>query len=209
MVDFLNNLFAQIDPLTAYLVLGISAFVENTFPPIPGDTVTVLGAYLTSTGQLSFWGVYVSTTIGSVVGFFTMYLIGKIFGRRFLQSKFRKRFFDESGVEKVEHWFAKYGLWVIVGNRFLSGTRSVISIFAGIFQLNWQSVLLLSTVSAFIWNGILIYAGYQLGVNWHVISGLIGQYNKIVLGLTVLIIGFVVYKKYNKHKQKKQSQSEE
>ncbi len=209
MVEFLNSLFAQIDPLTAYLVLGISAFVENTFPPIPGDTVTVLGAYLTSTGQLNFWGVYASTTIGSVVGFFTMYMIGKIFGRRFLKSKFRKRFFDEAGIEKVEQWFAKYGLWVIVGNRFLSGTRSVISIFAGIFHLNWQSVLLLSSVSAIVWNGILIYAGYQLGVNWHVISGMIGQYNKVVLGLTILIIGFVIYKKFRKHKQKKQSQFEE
>ncbi len=209
MVDFLNSLFAQIDPLTAYLVLGISAFVENAFPPIPGDTVTVLGAYLITTGRLNFWGVYISTTIGSVIGFFTMYLIGKIFGRRFLKSKFRKRFFDEAGIEKVEQWFAKYGLWVIVGNRFLSGTRSVISIFAGIFHLNWQPVLLLSTVSAFIWNGILIYAGYQLGVNWHVISGIIGQYNKVVIGLTVLIIGFVIYKKYTKRKQPKQSQPEE
>jgi len=203
MIEYLNALFAQINPLTAYLVLGVSAFVENTFPPIPGDTVTVLGAYLTSTGQLNFWGVYISTTIGSILGFFTMYLVGKYFGRSFMRSKLRARFFNEAAVEKVEHWFSKYGLWVIAGNRFLSGTRSVISIFAGIFHLNWKPVLLLATVSAFIWNGILIYAGYQLGVNWHVISGMIGQYNKIVLGLTILIIAFFIYRKFKKHRQKK------
>ena len=39
-------------------------------------------------------------------------------------------------IEKIEVWFAKYGYWVIFANRFLSGTRSVISLFAGIFKLN-------------------------------------------------------------------------
>ena len=37
---------------------------------------------------------------------------------------------------KVEKWFADWGYWVIFANRFLSGTRSVVSIFAGLFHLN-------------------------------------------------------------------------
>lgn len=204
MIEYLNELFSQIDPLTAYIILTVSAFVENTFPPIPGDTVTVLGAYLVSSGRLDFWGVYISTSIGSVIGFFTMYLLGKKYGRALLRTKLGSKIFEESRIEKVEAWFSNYGLWVIVANRFLSGTRSVISVFAGLFHLKWFEVLLLSIVSALIWNGMLIYAGYQLGVNWQVISGIISQYNKVVLVLTVAIIGFVIYRKRKKRISKKQ-----
>ena len=203
MIEYLNNLFSQIEPTTAYTILVISAFVENTFPPIPGDTVTVLGAYLVSTGKLDFWGVYFSTTIGSVLGFFAMYIIGRVFGRSFLQSKLRARIFSEAQIIKVEHWFSNYGLWVIAGNRFLSGTRSVISIFAGLFHLNIFAVLGLSTLSALVWNGLLIYGGYQLGVNWETLSQIMGQYNKIVLGVTIIVIAFIVYKKYKKRSSQK------
>lgn len=187
MVEYLNELFTHIGPFSAYAILAASAFVENTFPPIPGDTVTILGAYLVSTGKLDFMGVYFSTTAGSIVGFFTMYLLGKFFGRAFLRNRLGQKVFSEEQIKKVESWFSKHGYWVIAGNRFLSGTRSVISIFAGLFHLKWWIVLSLSTVSALIWNGLLIYAGYQLGVNWTELTALISQYNKVVIALTLIV----------------------
>jgi len=69
MLEYIESIIAQVDPAIAYLILFASAFVENTFPPIPGDTVVVVGAYLITTGKLSFWGVWLSTTGGSVLGF--------------------------------------------------------------------------------------------------------------------------------------------
>lgn len=201
MDEFLKDIFEHISPTMGYLVLFISAFVENTFPPIPGDTVTVLGAYLITTGFMDFWGVYLSTSLGSVAGFFFMYLFGLRFGKTFLKSKMKQRLFKDEQIKKVEAWFSKYGYGIIAANRFLSGTRSVISLFAGLFHLNWWRVLLLAMLSALIWNGLLIYAGYQLGVNWQSITGLISQYNKIIIGLTLLLIAFIVFKKYRKKRQ--------
>ncbi len=198
MVEFLDHVFSQVSPTVGYLVLFVSAFVENTFPPIPGDTVTVLGAYLITTGFLGFWGVYASTTTGSVAGFFTMYLIGRKFGRSFLHSEKRARFFDGHRIQKVEAWFNRYGYRVIAANRFLSGTRSVISLFAGIFNLKPLPVLALSFLSALIWNGALIYAGYQLGMNWDRITYIISQYNKVIIVLTILVAAFFVWRKHRK-----------
>ena len=202
MFEFLDTLFINIDPLTAYLILFISAYVENIFPPIPGDVVTVLGAYLVATGKLGFWGVYLTTTFGSVLGFFSMYLIGLKFGRSFVNSKFISKIFNEKHIKKVELWFAKYGNMVIAANRFLSGTRSVISLFAGFFHLNWISVLSLSALSALIWNGLLIYVGYLLGENWQSISGIISEYNKIVLALTALAATLFLYRRWRRKRNK-------
>ena len=192
MLESLSEFFNQLNPWLAYTLLFVSAFVENVFPPIPGDTVTVIGAYLVSTGKLHFWGVYVSTTLGSVVGFFTMYVIGLRVGTRILESKLLQKFFSVEKSDKVKAWFAKYGYWVIAANRFLSGTRSVISLFAGFFALRWLPVVLLSLLSAAVWNGLLIYGGYLLGVNWEKIVYLIHQYNKFVLIISVLVIILVI-----------------
>lgn len=203
MLEFFENLFLNIDPFIAYLVLFVSAFVENVVPPVPGDTVVVLGAYLVSIGQLGFWGVYVSTTLGSVAGFATMYYVGLKFGRSFFFEKSRGKIFKEEQIAKVENWFGDWGYWVILANRFLSGTRSVISVFAGLFHLSSFKVIGLSLISAAIWNALLIWAGMLLGNNWHHISDIISQYNRIlfvVLGLLVLVWLIRKYIKRNRSK---------
>jgi len=195
MIEQLEQFLVSVDPLTVYLILFVSAYVENTFPPVPGDTVTVIGAYLMTVGRLSFWGVYLSTTAGSVLGFFTMYLIGTRLGPAFFRTGRRSRIFSEKHLEKVKQWFSNHGYWVVFANRFLSGTRSVVSIFAGFVHLNWMVVLLLATISALIWNGLLIYGGFLLGANWMMIKQIIGQYNTIVLTLTVIgIFSVLVWK---------------
>ncbi|MBD3225697.1 MAG: DedA family protein [Caldithrix sp.] len=201
MFDYLNGVFESVNPQTAYAILFISALIENTFPPIPGDTVTVVGAYLISVGYLGFWGVYLSTTLGSVVGFFIMYLIGRKFGRTFIKSDFRKKMFNERRIKKAEIWFARYGYGVIAANRFLSGTRSVISLFAGSFHLKPLPVLLYATLSALVWNGLLIYGGYLLGVNWEMISAIVKNYNRVIIVLMVILVVILIVRR--RHKKNK------
>lgn len=201
MLEYIESVISQVDPFTTYAILFLSAYIENTFPPIPGDTVTVLGSYLITTGKLSFTGVWLSTTFGSVLGFMTMYFVGLTLGRKFLANEKRAKIFGLKNIEKTKIWFANWGYWVIFANRFLSGTRSVISLFSGMVGLNWLYVLLLSTLSALVWNGLLIYAGYMLGVNWESIAGIVSQYNKVVIVVSVLIITFIAYKIINKKKK--------
>jgi membrane protein DedA with SNARE-associated domain len=202
MLESLQSLFAHISPAMAYLLLTASAFTENVLPPVPGDTVVIIGAYLVSTGQLSFFGVYASTTAGSVIGFMTMFLISRRLGRQFIHGKkSRARIFKEENIKKVQVWFGNWGYWVILANRFLSGTRSVISIFAGLFHLNTLLVFLLCLLSACIWNGLLIAAGMLLGKNWEIIINVVSQYNKVLIVLTMIAIGIFFYRRYKKKKK--------
>ncbi len=193
MLGFLESLFNHISPFMAYLVFLLSAYTENVLPPIPGDTVVVLGAYLVSIGQLDFWGVYIATTVGSVAGFLTMYLIGYRYGRTFIYNKkYGARMFKEDHIRKVEKWFSRWGYWVIFANRFLSGTRSVISLFAGSFHLHPVPVILLSTLSALIWNALLLVAGMLLGKNWQLIGEIITRYNQVFVVLLIVLLIYLV-----------------
>ena len=201
MLEFIENLFDYIDPAVAYLVLFVSAILENIIPPIPGDTVVIVGAYLVSIEKLNFWGVYISTLFGSVIGFMIMYTIGIKFGRSFFYKNARSKMFKERHIKKVELWFAKWGYWVIFANRFLSGTRSVISVFAGLVHLNGLIVALLALLSAMIWNGLLISIGMLLGHNWEVLAFYVTRYNHIFILFTIVLLVIVLLWRYKKRKK--------
>jgi membrane protein DedA with SNARE-associated domain len=152
-----------------YLLLGLSAFVENIFPPIPGDTITAFGALLVGIGGLSFFGVYFSTTLGSLLGFLFLFQLGAFLGRRFFIKK-NIRFFSQKDILRAEKWFGKYGYLIIALNRFFPGIRSAIAVVGGILHLKRIWVGLLALLSCSVWNLIWISLGYGLGSNWDMIQ---------------------------------------
>jgi len=175
---------------TIYFFLFTIAFIEYVIPPIPSDTVMVFGAYLAGIGKLDLLTVYILTTLGSIAGFLVLFYIGKYYGREFFLRK-NYRFFPRELIFQIEKWFQHYGLGLIAANRFLSGARSAISLFAGISNMKVFSMTLAALVSSMIWNALLIYGGYFLGKNWHVFMTIVKRYNQFVF--TIIILAFLFY----------------
>ena len=174
------------DPVWAYAILALSAFLENVVPPIPGDTVVVFSAYLVGRGVLALWPVFIATCVGGLMGFLAMYYIGYSSGREFFSDR-RGRFFSADGLSAAERLLARHGILLILGNRFLSGIRSVIALGAGLGGMPWGKVAVCGLVSMMAWNGLLFYAGLLVGQNWEQVTGLLAQYNRVLLGLLVLL----------------------
>ena len=171
----------------AYAALALSAFLENVLPPVPGDTVVVFSAYLAGRGVLGWIPVYAATCLGGLAGFLVMYAIGRSRGRGFLQGGgWRARMFPERRLQRAARWLRRYGVWLVLGNRFLSGVRSVIALSAGFGGLGWLQVAGLGLLSMALWNGLLLYAGMALGENWSQVSEALARYNRWVLALTGL-----------------------
>jgi membrane protein DedA with SNARE-associated domain len=203
MENFLNEIIKFLIPLNNFYLYGflfLSSIIENLFPPIPGDTITVFGAFLVGVGRLNYFGVFLSTTLGSIIGFMMLFHLGKYLGRKFFHEKNYKHFSIEK-IEKTENWFKKYGGWLIIGNRFLPTIRSVISLVAGVSELNTTKVFFYSLISAAAWNLIWIQTGYMLGNRWHLVKekflDIIMKYD-IIAGVIIilLIIIFLIYKKF-------------
>lgn len=182
-----------------YILLGLSAFVENLFPPIPGDTITAFGAFLVGTGRLNFLGVYLSTTLGSLLGFVSLFQVGGYLGRRFFIEK-DYRFFKKEDIIKAEDWFRRFGYLIIALNRFLPGVRSVISIAGGLSGLKSFKVITLALLSCALWNLAWISAGYLLGDNWEMVKSkfslILARYNLVILILFMVFILFLLIKKW-------------
>ena len=77
----------NIDSHYVYAILMISCYIENIFPPLPGDSVVVIGAYLVGIGFLKFEFTYIVTGIGSILGFMTLYYVGVIFKNKIVHRK--------------------------------------------------------------------------------------------------------------------------
>ncbi len=187
MLETLVTYLQSIPPEGVLLfALGIT-FLENIFPPSPSDTLLVFCGTLVGLGTLGFLPLWIVATVGSVAGFLTMYFVGRFLGKHITQWRIF-RFISEDALEQVERWFQRYGYWLIVANRFLSGTRAVISFFAGVSRLRFDITLVLSSISSLIWNALLIYAGALFGENWQTIAMYLEIYGKTITSIIALLV---------------------
>jgi membrane protein DedA with SNARE-associated domain len=201
MLDYAVQFITHLPPLGVLAFVCFITFAENVFPPSPSDTILVFCGTLIGLGTVGFLPMLVSATAGSTLGFVAMYIVGQRYGTRIIDSgKFS--FLPKDAVSKSEAWFKHYGFWVIIANRFLSGTRAVISMVAGISGLPLGTTTLLSALSAGVWNGILLFAGFTLGKNWLRMDEYLQLYGKVLLGVAagiiVVIIGFRAWQKRKK-----------
>jgi len=186
-IDFLST----VEPFWIYAAIFLVAYVENLFPPSPSDVLVVFGGALSVLGRAHYLGALSAAVLGSTLGFLTMYGIGYWFGERILASG-KLKFIPIDALHSVEQWVRKWGYWIIVANRFLAGTRAVVSFFAGLSELNLGRTALLSFVSAAAWNSILVSAGYILGKNWRMIQWYLSAYSSVVTALIVVVLIIVV-----------------
>jgi len=197
MAGLLDTLLGFIDhasPVMVFVTIFLASYIENIFPPIPGDTILIFGAYLVGRGNLSFTVALFTTLFGSVLGFMTLYGVGYKFGRGFMYSK-QQTWFSPQSLGRVEKLFERWGYNVVLINRFMAGLRSVIGLFAGIGKLNVWKVISLAFISSLFWNGTLIWLGSSIGENWELIGTYLKRYNTVVSIIVLLVIaGFLVHR---------------
>lgn len=201
----LESAVAYLQTVPWYWILVISFFLtytENLFPPSPSDALLLFIGSMVGMGVVGFVPLLIASTIGSAAGFATAYWIGYKFEVKIIESD-KLKFISRSGIEKVEKWFLKYGYWMIVVNRFLSGTRAIIAFFAGISRINFKISVILSTISALLWNFLIIYSGMKLGNNWKNFDSFMDTYGRIVfiVMISALVIWFIYYKFFKKSTQ--------
>lgn len=189
----------QLPPLGVIAFAFVIAYIENLFPPSPSDVLLVFIGSLVGIGTVGFIPVLIASTAGSTLGFVTAYWLGHRHGRALLERGWLP-FITEAMLEKVDRWFATYHNWIIIGNRFLAGTRAVIAFSAGITRLPFPRTTILSALSACAWNSILISIGMVLGREWHTFESILSTYGWIVTIAVVLVAAYFIIKKTKSRK---------
>lgn len=186
IISFLSS--DSISPLLILLVAFFFQYIENIFPPSPSDVVLLFVGSLAGLGRVDFIILFFISTIGSTLGFSTMFFVGKFLGEKIIEQD-RVKYLSRQDIEKVKIWFNRWGYFLVVANRFLSGTRAVISFAAGVAELSPTRSTILAGISAALWNFLILYFGFSLGKNWQSAIYFIELYWRIVL---ILILIFAI-----------------
>ncbi|WP_299816859.1 DedA family protein [uncultured Jannaschia sp.] len=173
-----------------WAVAGLMLF-ENVFPPIPSEVVMPLAGFLAATGELSFLGVLVAGTVGSVAGATFWYWIGLKLGedrlRRFAARHGRWLTISSEEVDRASAWFLRHGTWAILIGRILPGLRTLISVPAGVARMPLLPFLLYTTLGSVVWIAGLTVLGYVLEAQYERVAGWIDPVSWIVVGALVAV----------------------
>ena len=195
MLDWIQSLMSY--PGIAFLM-----FLENVFPPLPSELIMPLAGFTAGQGKITLWGAILAGAFGSVVGQLPLYYLGKLVGQERLKAWADKygAWLTVSGddITKAENWFNKHGEKVVLFGRLVPGVRSLLSIPAGLADMNLAKFLAYSFLGTGTWAAALGFAGYLLRGQYKIVEKWIGPIAYVVLG------GFIIYIAYSVIRRKKE-----
>lgn len=193
MIDWATSVIDSIG------LIGVAFLValENVFPPIPSELILLLTGFNVSESRFDFVSGVIAATVGSVVGAYFLYAIGRLLDdermEKFLAGIGRLVGLKKSDVHKGFVWFERYGNYVVLFGRMIPVVRSVVSIPAGGDKMPLLKFTLLTAAGSLVWNIVWVAAGWGLGDQWEK-AGKWGDYLQygvvavVGIGLVVLII---------------------
>jgi membrane protein DedA with SNARE-associated domain len=200
----LFNLFLNLTQSLGYPGIVILMAIESSFIPFPSEIVIPPAAFLASQGQMNIYLVVVCGIIGSLTGAIFNYYIALYLGRAIIFKLTEYRFFkllllNKKNIEKAEQYFLKYGNISTFSGRLLPGIRQLISLPAGFSIMNLKSFVFYTFLGSALWTIILAFLGYQFGANQQLLKLYYKEISySFLLLITILIVVFLVYKKFNK-----------
>ena len=183
-----------------------AALLENLFPPIPSELVFPLIGFSAQTnglGMAGAIGMAIIGAVGSTVGAVIIYFVALKIGLPTI-TRIGKRYhlISESDIRKTETWFVRHGELAIFLGRMAPGIRELISIPAGIAEMNIVRFTFFTFIGSCIWSLFLTLIGFFVGDAW---IRFYGNYSQVfdIAGITlILVIIAIIAIKYYKGRQK-------
>ncbi len=169
-----------------YLGIALLMLLENVFPPIPSELIMPMAGYTAAQGHLNLALVIIAGAIGTVSGALFWYFVGRWVGceriRSFARRHGRWLTISADEVDLARDWFRRHcGKAVFIG-RLVPTIRTLISIPAGIAEMELPKFLIYTTAATLIWIGMLAGAGYLLGSRYEDVSHWLNPVSNVIAG---------------------------
>ena len=200
-MQFIENFIKETAKYTTHLIstsgyLGVFLLMaaESTMVPLPSELVMPFAGYLAYTGKFNFVYVIFISGLGTVFGSLVSYYIGEYGGEPFLEKYGKYLLINKKDLEWTHKWFTNHGEKTIFISRFIPVVRHLISIPAGIAEMNIKRFTIFTFLGGFLWNTFLAYLGYLLGQNWTLVHHYTKPLSYVVVVLLISGVVFFVYK---------------
>lgn len=179
-----------------YLAVAALILLENVFPPIPSELILPLSGFLATQTDMSLPGVILFATVGSVVGAYFLYGIGRLLSQERLEGFFDTRpmrmlGFKSDDVASAIGWFDRKGQITVLICRCIPVVRSLISIPAGTAKMNMVRFALYTLVGSLAWNAILCTLGFWAGGAWEQVTAQ-AEWVSDVVKVVIIVVAVAV-----------------
>lgn len=166
ILTFLTNFIITIINSSGYTGVVLLMAIESAAIPLPSEVIMPFSGFLVSEGRFTLQGIAVAGAVGSVIGSWVTYFLGKFGGRPLVRKYGRYVLITEHDLEITDRFFARFGIWATFFGRVLPVVRTYISIPAGIARTKFWPFTAATFVGSYIWSLLLGWIGLKLGENW-------------------------------------------
>lgn len=160
--------------------------VESAAIPLPSEVIMPFSGFIVSQGRFSLNGIAFAGAVGSVLGSWITYWIGKYGGRPLVRRYGKYVLITEHDLNSADNFFARFGIWATFLGRVLPVIRTYISIPAGISRIRFGPFTLATFIGSYIWSFFLGWIGFKLGENWESLRHYFRQADVVIVVLIVV-----------------------
>jgi membrane protein DedA with SNARE-associated domain len=182
-----------------YLAVFLLTVAESACIPIPSELTLGVGGALASGAALGAHHHHLNLalviavgSVGSVVGSFVAYAVGRTGGRAFVDRFGKYLLLTHKDLDRAEAWFTRRGDSAVLVGRVVPVVRTFISLPAGLAEMPLVPFGVFTAIGVTVWVGVLSGIGYALGGSYHSMVRGFGDASYAVAGLAVVAIAAAV-----------------
>lgn len=147
----------------AFFIFLIVLLEYLNLPGFPAGVIMPLAGIWAAKGEISFPMVMVLSVMAGLVGSWALYLLGRWGGPKVMGFYFKKFPKHQPVIEDKMAMLREKGCIGVFVSKLLPMVRTIISIPAGMVQMNFVKYTVSSVLGIFIWNLVFVGAGYFFG----------------------------------------------
>lgn len=149
--------------LYGYWAIFFIIFLEDFGLPLPGETVLITAALLASQGKMDLFLLIAVAWLAAVLGDNAGYALGRYGGQRLILRYGKYVWLTPRKLNRIKLFFGHYGVWLILGARFVDILRQLNGIVAGLTGMRWGTFLSANASGALLWTGFWSVLAFCLG----------------------------------------------
>ncbi|MDX9974423.1 MAG: DedA family protein [FCB group bacterium] len=197
MVEYIAEWIIAIMATLGYPGLVLMMTLESMVAPVPSEIVMPFAGFLVVQGKFTFLGATLASSLGTLIGSLLSYYMGKWGGYPLVLRCGRYLLLDEKHLDWTVRWFEKRGELTIFVSRFVPVVRHLISIPAGVGNMNIIKFSIYTVIGGTIWNVILLWAGVALGERWSIIHTYSHQIDYFFIAGILAVVAWWIWKQWN------------
>ncbi len=178
-----------------YLLLFLLVFLDQAGLPLPSIPVILAAGALVGLGEMNFLAVVLITMVACVPADFIWYYLGKHRGGKVLTILCSISLEPDYCVKRTEVSFERLGPLSLLIAKFVPGLQTIAPPMAGLTQMSTTKFLVLDTLGAFFWSGVVVWIGYLFSEQLTEIARRFAELGGLAAGILIgAIVLFIVAK---------------